>query len=68
MTQAFNYMVHSGGIDSEESYPYTGTVWHCDSTGKAIATTMKDWVDLRENEESDLQNAVAAVSSIFSMN
>ncbi|XP_053205504.1 procathepsin L-like [Panonychus citri] len=57
---AFGYAIKSGGLDTEDSYPYTATSskdckWSKDNVGASISK----YVDIPNRDENALKNAVA---------
>ena len=53
------YIHDNGGIQSEESYPYTASDYgSCKAHGKSVAT-LSSYVDIPAGSESDLLDAVA---------
>jgi len=64
MDQAFQYIKANGGIDTEESYPYTAQDGTCHFKQNAIGATCTGFVDVKVNSESDLKNAVATVGPV----
>nr|QOV03075.1 cathepsin L4 [Dysdercus peruvianus] len=65
MTSAFDYILQNGGIDTEQSYPYTATnSRNCKFSKANIGATISGYTNIREYSESDLQSAVANVGPV----
>jgi len=64
MDNAFTYIKKNGGIDTEDSYPYTGKDGTCQFKANSIGATLKAFVDVKSGDESSLQEAVATVGPI----
>lgn len=60
----FKYVIANGGIDTEASYPYTGTQGSCQYKASNSAATCKGWVDIPKGNELALQQAVATVGPV----
>lgn len=63
MDNAFRFIKDAGGIDTEVSYPYTGTDGTCDFKPNNIGATLTGYVDVASGDENALKNAVGTVSS-----
>ncbi|CAB4014786.1 cathepsin L1-like [Paramuricea clavata] len=64
MDNAFMY-IEEYGIDTEESYPYTGVQSiFCSYSGATIGATCSGYVDIEQYSESQLHSAVATVGPI----
>ncbi|KAB0385237.1 hypothetical protein FD755_000193 [Muntiacus reevesi] len=61
MDNAFQYVLDVGGLDSEESYPYTGLVGHYNPNNSAANETV--FMDLPKQEKA-LMKAVATLGPI----
>ncbi|GCC28364.1 hypothetical protein chiPu_0006794 [Chiloscyllium punctatum] len=59
MDNAFRYIITSGGIDSEESYPYTAKEGLCSFNPETIGAVCNGYIDLPKGSEAYLQMAVA---------
>jgi cathepsin L len=64
MDQAFQYIKANGGIDTEESYPYTAADGNCHFKQNAIGATCTGYVDIASGDEGALKKAVATVGPI----
>ena len=64
MDYAFSY-IKDNGIDTEESYPYTGVKnFFCWFNKANIGATCSGYVDIKTNSESQLESAVATVGPV----
>nr|DAD25471.1 TPA_asm: hypothetical protein HUJ06_026935 [Nelumbo nucifera] len=60
MDTAFQYIQQTGGINSEENYPYRGVQGMCDTEKSAShAASISGYVDVPSNDENALLKAVA---------
>jgi len=59
MDNAFKYVIESGGVDTEKSYPYQGIAGACHFNKKTIGAEIKGYVDVNKFSENDLKSAVA---------
>jgi len=59
MTQAFDYIVSNGGIDTESSYPYTAQDGTCSWSASNCGSKLATYVNVAAGSESDLQAKVA---------
>jgi len=64
MDDAFQFIIASGGIDTEASYPYVGVDQTCASAGKPIGATLANYTDIPTGSETDLQAAIVAVGPV----
>ncbi|NXF28092.1 CATS protein, partial [Rhodinocichla rosea] len=64
MTEAFQYIIDNGGIESEESYPYTAQNGTCHYNASARAASCSRFVELPEGDEAALRDAVATVGPV----
>ncbi|NXM62787.1 CATS protein, partial [Illadopsis cleaveri] len=62
MPQAFQYIIDNGGIESEESYPYTAGTCHYNASARAA--TCSRFVELPPGDEATLRDAVATVGPV----
>ncbi|XP_062367384.1 cathepsin S-like [Cinclus cinclus] len=64
MTEAFQYIIDNGGIESEESYPYTAQNGTCHYNASARAASCSRFLELPEGDEAALREAVATVGPV----
>jgi len=59
MTSAMDYIIANGGIDTEQSYPYTAEDGpSCAYNAKNSGATLKSYVNVNSGDENDLQTKV----------
>jgi len=58
MTQAMDYIISTGGIDTESSYPYTAEDGTCTFSASNVGATLKSYVNVNQGDENDLQQKV----------
>ncbi|KAK5575155.1 hypothetical protein RB653_010411 [Dictyostelium firmibasis] len=58
MTDAFQYIISNGGIDTEESYPYEAKDGKCRYNAKNSAAKLKSFKNVKSGSESSLATAV----------
>lgn len=63
-SQAFEYIKYNGGLDTEEAYPYTGVDGKCKFSAENIGVEVKDSVNITQDNEKELQDAVAFVRPV----
>lgn len=59
MTEAFQYIIDNGGIESEASYPYKAMDEKCHYNSKNRAATCSRYIELPSGDEDALKEAVA---------
>ncbi|KAL6044180.1 hypothetical protein STEG23_019860, partial [Scotinomys teguina] len=59
MTEAFQYIIDNGGIESDASYPYQATDGKCHYDSKNRAATCSRYIQLPFGDEEALKEAVA---------
>uniref|UniRef100_A0A183BJR6 Pept_C1 domain-containing protein n=1 Tax=Globodera pallida TaxID=36090 RepID=A0A183BJR6_GLOPA len=64
MDNAFEYVKDNHGVDTENSYPYTGQTSQCNFNNKTVGATLKGFKDLPIGNEEQLKNAVATIGPI----
>jgi cathepsin L len=64
MDQAFKYIIHNKGIDTEVSYPYKAEDRKCEFKTADVGATEASYKDVVSGSEADLQKAVAEVGPI----
>lgn len=63
-SQAFEYIIYNGGLDTEEAYPYNAHNGTCRFKKNAIGATVKGVVNITEFAEDELKDAVAFVRPV----
>jgi len=64
MDYAFQYIKVNKGIDTETSYPYEAHDDKCRFNAKNVGATDTGFVDIKRDDENDLQNAIATVGPV----
>lgn len=64
MDYGFTYIKTNGGIDTEQSYPYTAKNGQCKFSAGNVGATDTGYMDIKSGSEGDLQSAVATVGPI----
>lgn len=64
MELAFEYVIKTGGIDTEESYPYKGVNGVCGFNKDNIGASITSFEQVKKNDEDTLQKAVAKVGPV----
>jgi len=64
MTDAFEYIISNGGIDTESSYPYQGEDESSCNYATPPAATMKSYYNITTASEKDLQDKVGNVGPV----
>jgi cathepsin L len=59
MTDAFQYIISNGGIDTENSYPYTAEDGTCQYNAANCGSTLATYTNVASGSESSLQQSVA---------
>ncbi|XP_071491786.1 cathepsin L-like peptidase [Diadema antillarum] len=62
--RAFQYVIDSNGIDTEESYPYEGQDGPCRFSKSGVGATCTGYTNIASGNESALKEAVATVGPI----
>jgi len=63
-SQAFEYVLYNGGLDTEEAYPYQGYDQDCQFTASGVGATVKDVFNITENDENGILTAVGTVGPV----
>jgi cathepsin L len=64
MDQAFKYIIHNKGLDTEVSYPYKAEDRKCEFKKADVGATEASYKDVESGSEDALQKAVAEVGPI----
>jgi len=65
MDNAFKYIIKNKGIDTEQSYPYTGqNGFRCKFNEANVGATVSSFVDVKRGSESALAQAIAEIGPI----
>ncbi|CAF0719827.1 unnamed protein product [Adineta steineri] len=64
MTQSFQYIKEAGGIQSEDTYPYTAHDDTCTFNSSNVIVKVCGFVELQSGNETTLQQAVALIGPI----
>nr|BAH86062.1 cysteine protease [Haemaphysalis longicornis] len=64
MDNGFQYIKANGGIDTEESHPYTAQDGDCKFKKADVGATDAGFVDIQQGSEDDLKKAVATVGPV----
>ncbi|XP_050989105.1 procathepsin L-like [Labeo rohita] len=64
MDLAFLYIEFTGGLDTEESYPYEAIDGQCRFNPNSVGATCTGYVDITRGDESALQEAVATIGPV----
>ena len=59
MDIAFEYIIDTGGLNSELTYPYAGVSKRCRFNTSRIVASMSGYQRVKKGDEHDLQIAVA---------
>ncbi|XP_039031534.1 thiol protease aleurain-like [Hibiscus syriacus] len=63
-SQAFEYIKYNGGLDTEESYPYTGKDDVCKFSSENVGVKVAGSVNITMGAEDELKHAVALVRPV----
>lgn len=51
MTNAYEYLIETGGLEDEESYPYTGSIGQCKFNKENVAVKVKNFTTIPPDED-----------------
>jgi cathepsin H len=63
-SQAFEYIKYNGGLDTEDSYPYTGLNGLCKYSSNDVGVQVLDSVNITLGAEDELKHAVGLVRPV----
>ncbi|KAG5559119.1 hypothetical protein RHGRI_008890 [Rhododendron griersonianum] len=63
-SQAFEYIKHNGGLDTEEAYPYTAKDGECKFSSENVGVQVLESVNITLGAEDELKHAVAFVRPV----
>lgn len=63
METAYDYIIKNG-IDTNESYPYTGAYQTCKFNSSAVGANLKSYAHVKNGSEEDLTIAIARIGPI----
>jgi len=58
-SQAFEYIMYNGGLDSEDAYPYKGVDGQCAYASEGVAAKVAGVVNITSFDEAAIEDAVA---------
>lgn len=64
MDSAFKYIIHNGGIDTEESYPYQAHNERCRFQSSSVGATMSNYRDIEHGDVTGLTSAIGSIGPI----
>ena len=64
MDFGFTYIKKNGGIDTEESYPYTAKDGTCKFKKEAVGAQIESCFDIERQDEKALEDAVATIGPV----
>lgn len=64
MDDAFRYVQKNGGVDTENAYPYKAAEGNCHYSAKNKGATVAGIVDIKSNDEKELEKAIANVGPV----
>jgi len=64
MDNAFEYIKENGGLDDEESYPYTAHQGKCHFDKAKVSATVSGFVDIPTGDEDALKEALATAGPV----
>jgi len=64
MDDAFQYIIATGGLETESRYPYTAADGTCTAASTYFRTDISGYQDITSGSETDLQTAVANIGPI----
>lgn len=60
-SQAYEYVLYNGGIDTEAAYPYVGTNGECHFSKSGVGAKVTGVVNITQYDEAELRSAVGLV-------
>ncbi|KAM7513531.1 hypothetical protein LguiA_003114 [Lonicera macranthoides] len=63
-SQAFEYIKYNGGLETEDSYPYTGVDGKCKFSSQNIAVQVLESVNITLGAEDELKQAVGLIRPV----
>ncbi|WOK93226.1 hypothetical protein Cni_G01921 [Canna indica] len=63
-SQAFEYIKYNGGLDTEESYPYSGTNGICNFKPENVGVRVIGSINITKGAEDELQYAVGLIRPV----
>ncbi|KAL8119903.1 vanillin synthase-like [Apium graveolens] len=63
-SQAFEYIKHNGGLETESAYPYTAEDGNCKFSSQNVAIQVLDSVNITQGAEDELKHAVGIVRPV----
>jgi len=64
MDNAFEYIFQNRGIDTEDSYPYTGVDGSCKYSANSVGASVYSYADVNPGSERELTNAIGTAGPV----
>lgn len=64
MNNAYRYILDNGGVDTEQSYPYEGSLEDCRFNNSTVGASMTSFVTLSPGDEEELKQALATIGPV----